>query len=94
MEGERMKISVKKPSSAELEALGVRSWPVWEKEVSTFPWVYDMSETCYLLAGRVTVTTPDGSTTSFGEGDLVVFPEGMSCTWNIHSPVRKHYSFG
>ncbi|MCK7535737.1 MAG: hypothetical protein MZV63_34480 [Marinilabiliales bacterium] len=44
MEGDRMKISVKTPSKAELDALGVRSWPVWEKEVSTFPWVYDLSE--------------------------------------------------
>lgn len=89
-----MSISVKKPSQEELEALGVRSWPIWEKEVSSFPWVYDMSETCYLLQGSVTVTTDDGGSVSFGKGDLVVFPEGLSCTWKIHSPVRKHYSFG
>lgn len=89
-----MTISVSKPSQAELEALGVRSWPIWTKEASSFPWVYDMSETCYLLEGSVTVTTGDGSSVSFGKGDLVVFPEGLSCTWQIHSPIRKHYSFG
>lgn len=88
-----MKIKVRKPSGKELDSLGVRSWPIWEKEVSSFPWVYDMSETCLLLEGSVTVTTDDGESVSFGEGDLVTFPEGLSCTWTIHSPVRKHYSF-
>jgi uncharacterized cupin superfamily protein len=93
-EGDGVKIRVRKPTQAELDSMGVLSWPIWEKEVSTFPWVYDMSETCFLLEGRVTVTTDDGLSVAFGEGDLVTFPEGLSCTWNIHSPVRKHYSFG
>jgi hypothetical protein len=26
--------------------------------------------------------------------DLVTFPAGMSCTWEIRTPVRKHYTFG
>jgi uncharacterized cupin superfamily protein len=88
-----MKIQVKRPTREELDSLGVNSWPIWQKEASTFPWVYDMTETCYLLEGRVTVTTGDGTSVAFGEGDLVVFPEGLSCTWTIHSPVRKRYSF-
>ena len=28
-----------------------------------------------------------------GKGDLVTFPAGMSCTWEIRRPVRKHYRF-
>jgi uncharacterized cupin superfamily protein len=24
----------------------------------------------------------------------VVFEEGLSCTWDVHAPVRKHYRFG
>jgi hypothetical protein len=28
-----------------------------------------------------------------GAGDLVVFPAGMSCTWKVLVPVRKHYDF-
>lgn len=39
------------PSDAELQNLGVKSWPIWTKEVSTFPWTYDQAETCYLLEG-------------------------------------------
>ncbi|MGM0476798.1 MAG: cupin domain-containing protein, partial [Pseudomonadota bacterium] len=29
-----------------------------------------------------------------GEGDLVTFPQGMDCTWHIHTDIRKHYRFG
>ena len=30
----------------------------------------------------------------FGAGDLVTFPAGMSCTWEVHGAVKKHYTFG
>ena len=86
-------IVVTKPSEQTLSKLGVRSWPIWTCETSTFDWHYDQKETCYLLEGRVTVAAGDDKTT-FGAGDLVVFPEGMDCVWQVHSPVRKHYRFG
>ena len=89
------KIVVKKsPTETELEQLGVRSWPIWSKEVSTFPWTYDEEETCYFLEGDVVVTPEDGPPVEMGAGDLVTFPKGMSCTWEIRVPVRKHYKFG
>jgi len=87
-------IEVVKPTEAMLDELGVFDWPVWEKEVSNFPWHYDATETCYLLAGSVTVTPAGGDEVTFGAGDLVTFPKGMSCYWEIHEDVRKHYSFG
>jgi hypothetical protein len=34
------------PAPETLDRLGVRRWPIWEKEVSTFPWRYDERETC------------------------------------------------
>lgn len=39
--------------------------------------------------------TPEGETESveFGAGDLVVFPDGMSCTWKVSEAVHKHYRF-
>ena len=87
-------IKIEKPSKEQLESMGVFSWPIWEKEASTFPWSYDAQETCYLLEGKVRVT-PDGSDpVEFGAGDLVVFPQGMNCTWEISQDVRKHYKFG
>ncbi len=76
-----------------LEKLAVRSWPVWEKEASSFPWHYDSTEICYLLEGDVVVTPTGGEPVSFGAGDLVTFPSGMGCHWEIRKAVRKHYSF-
>ncbi|MCX7886202.1 MAG: cupin domain-containing protein [Verrucomicrobiae bacterium] len=82
------------PSPERLQALGVRSWPIWEKEVSEFPWYYDETETCLFLEGEVEVTPKDGKPVRISKGDLVTFPQGMSCTWKILKPVRKHYHFG
>jgi uncharacterized cupin superfamily protein len=87
-------ISIEKPGEEKLKQLGVSGWPIWEKEVSRFDWHYDDKETCYLLAGKVTVTAKDGESVNFGTGDLVVFPRGLSCVWDIQEPVKKHYKFG
>ncbi len=86
-------IVVHTPDKGELEQQGVFNWPIWEKEVSAFPWTYDDKETCYLLAGEVTVTPDGGEPVSFGAGDLVTFPAGMACHWDIKVAVRKRYSF-
>jgi uncharacterized cupin superfamily protein len=82
------------PPEERLDQLGVRDWPTWSKEVSTFPWTYDAPETCYLLEGEVLVTPEGGEPVRVAQGDLVTFPAGMSCTWEIRQPVRKHYTFG
>ena len=81
------------PEQSTLDQLGVFNWPIWEKEVSAFPWHYDAKETCFLLEGDVEVTPEGGTTVRFGKGDLVTFPAGMSCRWNIIAAVRKHYRF-
>ncbi|MFP3869402.1 MAG: cupin domain-containing protein [Syntrophobacteria bacterium] len=82
------------PDEKRLEELEVRSWPIWTKEVSEFPWSYGEEETCYFLEGDVVVTPDDGGPVEMGKGDLVTFPRGMACTWNIRSPVKKHYKLG
>ena len=74
-------------------AQGVFSWPIWQKEISTFPWTYDSRETCYFLEGDVIVTPEGGEPVQMGKGDLVTFPAGMSCTWVIRAAVKKHYQF-
>lgn len=79
------------PAPAKLEVMGVYDWPIWKKEASTFPWSYESEETCYFLEGEVTVTPEGGEPVTMGRGDLVTFPKGMQCTWEIHSPVEKHY---
>ncbi|HAK93780.1 MAG TPA: cupin [Planctomycetes bacterium] len=82
------------PGEKDIEKLGVKTWPIWEKEVSEFPWSYDEPETCLFLEGEVTVTPAGGAPVAIGKGDLVTFPRGMSCTWKVTKPVRKHYKFG
>jgi uncharacterized cupin superfamily protein len=82
------------PSDQRLADLGVKSWPIWTKEVSEFPWEYDEPEICFFLAGDVVVTADDGRQTHFGKGDLVTFPVGLKCSWKVIVPVRKHYKFG
>ena len=81
------------PETALLDKLGVFGWPVWVKEVSTFPWTYDSEETCYFLEGDVVVTPDNGTPVHMGAGDLVTFSAGMSCAWEIRQKVRKHYTF-
>ncbi len=88
-----LRITVEKPQEQKLDALGIKTWPIWTKEVSVFDWEYDEKEVCYFLEGDVTVKT-SFEEVSFGKGDLVTFPRGLICTWHVNKPVRKHYKFG
>ena len=88
-----MEVKVEKLSPDQLKKKGVFEWPIWQKEASNFPWSYDSIEECYLLEGEVTVETADGSKISFGRGDFVTFPRGLSCRWDIKRAVKKHYNF-
>lgn len=87
-------ILVETPTPDRLDALDVGDWPVWETGVAEFPWHYDATETSYLLAGRVIVTPENGRPVEIAKGDLATFPAGLSCTWKVLEPVRKHYRFG
>ena len=82
------------PESALLDQLGVSNWSIWEKGISTFPWIYDEDETCYFLEGEVTVTPLGGEPVLIRAGDLVRFRQGVECTWDVHAPIRKHFHFG
>jgi len=46
-----------------------------------------------VLEGEGEVVSPEGRV-KFGVGDIVVFPQGLSCRWIVKKPVRKHYKFG
>ena len=85
-----MNITVRKPTESEIREM--RTKPVWECGISEFDWHYDSQETCLLLEGEVTVGH-DGGSVSFGSGDYVVFPRGLSCVWKVTKPVKKHYIF-
>ena len=86
-------ISITKLSASDIKEKGIMSWDVWEKGKSVFPWIYTTEETSYFLEGRVKVTTLDKKTYTIGSGDLVVFPVGLECTWEIIEPVTKYYTY-
>ncbi len=87
-----LNIQITKPSEQEIEDLDLDTWGRWAKDVSKFEWDYTAKETCYIFEGEVTVET-EWETVSFKAGDLVVFPEGLKCIWNIKKPVVKAYRF-
>ncbi len=82
------------PDEESLTKQGIFDWPIWTKESSEFPWTYGDKETCYILEGDIVVTPDGGQPVEIRKGDLVTFPKGMSCTWNIRKDVKKHYKFG
>ena len=86
-----MQIIVRKPTEAEVSAFSKK--PTWGCGVSEFDWYYDEREQCILTEGEVTVDY-DGGSVSFGAGDHVTFPAGLSCVWKVTKPVQKHYEFG
>ncbi len=77
-----------------IEELGIKHWPIWTCEASSFDWTYNDKETCLLIEGEVTVTPEGGQPVKFSAGDLVTFPAGMNCRWEVHQAVRKYYRFG
>ena len=85
-----MNILVRKATEADIAKL--KNNPTWGCEVSEFDWYYDSDEACILVEGEVTVTY-DGKSVSFGAGDYVEFPKGLSCVWKVTKPVHKHYEF-
>ncbi|KAI4351904.1 hypothetical protein L6164_006205 [Bauhinia variegata] len=92
---EKLGIKIERnPPENKLTQLGVRQWPKWSCPPSKFPWTYDAKETCYLLEGKVKVTpTGANEAVEIAAGDLVVFPKGMSCSWDVSVGVNKHYNF-
>jgi uncharacterized protein len=87
-------IKVERPDAERLRGLGVEGWPIWRKEVSSFDWSYDGEEVCYILEGKASVKPVGGEAVEFGSGDLVTFPRGMDCVWDIKEPIKKHYRMG
>ncbi|MSP86401.1 MAG: DUF861 domain-containing protein [Methylotenera sp.] len=79
------------PAQTRLDTLNVRKWATWEKEVSVFPWTFLEQEIAYILEGECVITPTGGVPVSFGKGDLVTFPAGMTASWEVKKPLHKHY---
>ncbi len=80
------------PSKARLKELGVESWSEWRSPVTKFDWEYSGVEMAYVYEGRVKVKSAVEEV-EIKAGDLVTFPDGLKCTWNVIEPIRKVYNF-
>lgn len=92
-------ITIRKLTSQDKKKLGIPDsphntlhWSVWKCQPSTFPWKYSDKEIAYLYQGRALVKTSDGQV-ELKPGDLVTFPKGLSCTWEVLEDVCKVYKF-
>ena len=91
-------ITVTPMSREDVEAkYKISAWGKWGCGVSKFDWQYSGTETAYVLTGKVLVTpTGDWSDCKPMEvkaGDLVVFPDGMTCVWDVTESINKHFNF-
>ncbi|EOA17711.1 hypothetical protein CARUB_v10006083mg [Capsella rubella] len=90
-----------KPSQARLDELKFKSWPKWGCSPGKYHLIYEAEEICYILRGKVKVYPKQPSSSDaevewcveFGAGDIVTFPKGLSCTWDVSHAVDKHYIF-
>jgi len=53
--------------------------------------VFPEQEIAYILEGECVVTPNGSAPVSFGKGDLVTFPAGLSVSWEVKKPLHKHY---
>lgn len=80
-----------KPSKEQVKKF-LQDWSPWECDISRFDWEYGMEETCFIIEGEVKVETAKGSV-EIKAGDLVTFPKGLKCVWDVKKPLRKVYTF-
>ncbi|KAJ1696467.1 hypothetical protein LUZ63_004979 [Rhynchospora breviuscula] len=94
MATEKLGVIVEKnPPESRLTELGVRQWPKWGGGPGKIPYTFSTKEVCYLLQGKVKVYV-EGHNDDYVEieaEDLVVFPKGMTITWDASVAVEKHY---
>ena len=81
----------KNPAQSRLDVLNVTKWPTWQKEISVFPWTFHEQEIAYILEGECVITPTNGTSVTFGKGDLVTFPAGLSANWEVKKALHKHY---
>ena len=90
-----MKVKIISPCSASLIIqYGIKSWPIWECEPSRFQWSYDEKEICLIIEGQAIISTQRDETYVIKAGDLVQFPAGLYCEWEVTKSIKKHYRLG
>ncbi len=74
---------------------GVRQWDIWESSSvpsKKFDYNYDRTESVYIIEGEAVVTPKDGRKAVVLKPNVFAsFPKGLSCVWEVKTPVRKFY---
>ena len=90
-----MKVLITSPCSASvIIQYGIKSWPIWECEPSKFEWNYDDKEICLIIEGQAKINTQNGDIYVIKAGDLVEFPAGLNCEWEVTKSILKTLSIG
>ncbi len=90
-----MKVLIKSPCSASIIIqYGIKNWPIWESEPINFSWNYSEKEICLIIEGEAKIKTKAGEIYLIKSGDLVEFPKGISCEWQIIKSFKKHFRLG
>ena len=90
-----MKVLITSPCSASvIIQYGIKSWPIWECEPKKFQWHYSDKEICLIIEGQATISTQKGKIYTIKGGDLVEFPAGLYCQWEVNKSIKKHYRLG
>ena len=90
-----MEILIKSPCSASvIIQYGIKNWPIWECEPCNFSWNYDDKEICLIIEGAASIKTEEGENYFIKSGDLVEFPKGLSCKWQVIKSLKKHFRVG
>lgn len=87
----KQQIIIQKPNPNQIK--DCLTWSTWGCSISKFPWTYSDTETAYIIKGKVIITPTNGNPIEINQGDLCIFPEGMSCTWDVKEELFKHYKF-
>ena len=89
------KVFIKSPCSASvIIQYGIKNWPIWECEPSNFLWNYKEREICLIMEGEANIKTETGESYFIQSGDLIEFPVGLSCEWQIIKSIKKHFRLG
>jgi len=88
------KVSVRTPTERDQDICS--EWPIWSAGVSEYVVDYPDRSVSLIIAGQVTLTahTKGAKPLTLKAGDLLVIPEGNSCTWHVHAPLMMHYNYG
>jgi len=66
---------------------------LWDTQaMTTEPYPFPYHEFVQVLDGSVTITGADGSSESFGPGDVFFIPAGTVTRWHVPDYLRKYYA--